>query len=32
MSVEPQVITFDASVTAGRNGLGEQTGRRIDPK
>lgn len=32
MSVEPPVITFDASVTAGRNGLGEQTGHWNDPK
>lgn len=32
MSVEPPVITFDASVTAGRNGLGEQTGHWNYPK
>lgn len=29
MSVEPPVITFDASMTAGRNIFGEQTGAEI---
>lgn len=32
MSEEPPVITFDALVTAGRNGFGAQTGSGNDPK
>lgn len=32
MSVEPPVITFDAPVTAGRNGFGAQTRSGNDAK